>query len=176
MLCQIVVGPHFQNFTLHCCFFTWRRASENVDRISNNSKKKIVFVFNIFKGFTWNKMCSLVRWKAKNEKKLKKKWFPFDQVKTVLPILAYFQIFNKIFIFKVCGIFKNENFAEGAKIATKKWKSLHPTGEATILSSGGGGKPELWTDVWVGLYGGGGRLVTMKYGDFAASFYLVYSI
>ena len=33
-LSKIVLGPQFQNFTIHFCFFclfTWRRASENVD-------------------------------------------------------------------------------------------------------------------------------------------------
>ena len=31
MLCQIVTGPQFQNFTLKCCFLIWRRAAENAD-------------------------------------------------------------------------------------------------------------------------------------------------
>ena len=31
MLCQIVIGPQFQSFTLKCCFLTSCRASENVD-------------------------------------------------------------------------------------------------------------------------------------------------
>ena len=30
-LCQIVIGPQFQNFTLKCCFLTWCRASANLD-------------------------------------------------------------------------------------------------------------------------------------------------
>ena len=31
MVCQIVVGPQLQDFTLKCCFLIWRRASENFD-------------------------------------------------------------------------------------------------------------------------------------------------
>ena len=31
MLCQIVMGPQFQNFTLKCCFLAQRRASEHLD-------------------------------------------------------------------------------------------------------------------------------------------------
>ena len=38
------------------------------------------FLFNIFKGCAWNKICSLDCVKAKNEEKLLKK-FSFDQVK-----------------------------------------------------------------------------------------------
>ena len=30
-LCQIVMGPQFQNFTLKCCFLAWHRVSENFD-------------------------------------------------------------------------------------------------------------------------------------------------
>ena len=32
MLCQIVMGPQFPNFTFKYCLLTWRRASENFDR------------------------------------------------------------------------------------------------------------------------------------------------
>ena len=31
MLCQMVIGPQCQNFTLKCCFLVWRRATENLD-------------------------------------------------------------------------------------------------------------------------------------------------
>ena len=120
MLCQIVVGPHFQNFTLHCCFFTWRRASENVDRISNNSKKKIVFVFNIFKGFTWNKMCSLLRWKAKNEKKLKKKMVFLWPCQNSFAYFGLFSNFQQKYSFlRSVGFLKMKTLLRGRKSLQK---------------------------------------------------------
>ena len=39
-LCQIVSGPQFQNFTLKCCFLTWRWAPKNVDFYPKVAKKK----------------------------------------------------------------------------------------------------------------------------------------
>ena len=47
------------------------------------------FVFNIFKGWAWNKICSLVCLKVKNEEILKQFGFSFDQVKKfVFPFLG----------------------------------------------------------------------------------------
>ena len=47
MLCQIVTGPQFQNFTLKFCFLARRRASENVDSYPKMGEF-LIFVFNIF--------------------------------------------------------------------------------------------------------------------------------
>ena len=43
MLCQIVVGPQFQNFTLKCWFLVWRRALENFDRYPKMGKNYFCF-------------------------------------------------------------------------------------------------------------------------------------
>ena len=81
-LFQIVIGAQLQNFNIKCCFLAWRRASENVDCYLG---PKISFVI-ICKGWTWNKKCfSLLRLKAKNEEKVKKKIdFYFVKVKNHL--------------------------------------------------------------------------------------------
>ena len=42
MLCQIVEGPQFQNFTFNCCFLTCRRTSKNLT-VTLNQKKTIDF-------------------------------------------------------------------------------------------------------------------------------------
>ena len=45
MLCQIVVGPQFQNFMSLCSQFTCRRALENVDCYPKISTHKKNFTF-----------------------------------------------------------------------------------------------------------------------------------
>ena len=67
MLSQIAVGPQFQNFsstTVYVASFLGHRASENLDCYPKMSIKK-----NIFKGYTWNKICFLACLKAKTEEK-----------------------------------------------------------------------------------------------------------
>ena len=54
MLCQIVIGPQFQNFIMKCLLFGLAQGLKW-------ERKKLYF--NIFKGCTW--MCSLVSVKAK---------------------------------------------------------------------------------------------------------------
>ena len=88
MLCQIVTGPQFQNFTLKCCFFIWRRAAENVDCYPKMGLFKKMFLepapggsvlFDFFK--------------AKNVEKLNF-CFACQRQKTSLPILG---AYNKMF-------------------------------------------------------------------------------
>ena len=57
MLCQIFLGPQFQNVMSLCCLFTCDRASENFYYYPKMSKT--IFLFNAFKGYTWNKKISL---------------------------------------------------------------------------------------------------------------------
>ena len=70
MLCQIVTGPQFQNFTLKCCFLAWRRTSENFDCYPKMAEILFYLTF-LIKGCTWSKMCFIVCLKAKNERNSK---------------------------------------------------------------------------------------------------------
>ena len=69
MVCQIVEGSQIQNFSLKCCLFNFRPASENFDCYPKMGKQ---FFLYIFKGCARNKVCSLVFFKVKNEEKIKK--------------------------------------------------------------------------------------------------------
>ena len=46
MLCQIVIGTQFQNFTFKCCFLSWPRASEKVDCYPKMFVGKVKLVTN----------------------------------------------------------------------------------------------------------------------------------
>ena len=50
-MCQIVLGPQFQNFLLKCCFLTWRKASEslNVSFWRLFVKGRYLHIFDMFK-------------------------------------------------------------------------------------------------------------------------------
>ena len=63
MLCQIVVGPQFQNVMSYNVAF-----SENVDCYPKMSN---IFVFSNLFICPWNEICFLACFKAKNEEKLK---------------------------------------------------------------------------------------------------------
>ena len=79
MLGQIVEGPQFQNFTLKCCFLTWRRASENFDRYPKMSHKNVYKLLSLRRG--GNVFCNLFKQlKIKNKK--------FSKSKTILLILG----------------------------------------------------------------------------------------
>ena len=45
MLCQMVVGPQFQNFMPQCCFFTCSMASENFKCYPKMSKKMFYLLY-----------------------------------------------------------------------------------------------------------------------------------
>ena len=55
MLCQIVIGPQFQNFTLKCCFLTWRMASEIF--LPQNGRTKLVL--NVFGASEIYRFCGI---------------------------------------------------------------------------------------------------------------------
>ena len=121
VLCKIVIGPKFQNFTLKCCFLAWRRASENFDCYPKMGEIFFYLTF-LIKGCTWSKMCFIVCLKAKNEEQLKNiqiftlstsktfknfnfEFFFFESVHWCKG--RYLQIFNNI---KSLWFFKNKNF------------------------------------------------------------------
>ena len=64
-LCQIVIGPQFQNFPLKCCFLTWLRASKKFD----SYPMKIEEEENVEPGPGWIVFIDFL--KAKIEEKLK---------------------------------------------------------------------------------------------------------
>ena len=66
MLCQIFIGPQFQNFTLKCGFLAWRRASENVDSYPKMGTQKILMNLE---PTPWGKVFFYFL-KAKNKEKL----------------------------------------------------------------------------------------------------------
>ena len=96
-----VTGPQFQNFTLKCCFLTVNcLKAKNEDIL-----KKIVFFFGHFAHF--------------GEKKKYLENFNFDFLFGNCS-LKYKEEIKKnkyIFIFKVPGINKNENFSTRALLA-----------------------------------------------------------
>ena len=63
-----------QKLSLKCCLLTWPRASENFDCWPEMGKQ--LFLFIIFKGCVWNKICSLVY--NLKMKRNSKKLFSFD--------------------------------------------------------------------------------------------------
>ena len=63
MLCQVVIGPQSHNFTLKCCFLTWRRALENVDCYLKMSKHN--FFLERYWRLQQGGMSSLIFWKLK---------------------------------------------------------------------------------------------------------------
>ena len=72
-LCEIFLGPQFQNITIQFCFFTWCRASENLDCYPKMGK----FVFYKFV------MSSLGLFEAKRDEKLKQNLvFPLTRSKS----------------------------------------------------------------------------------------------
>ena len=95
MLCQLVIGPQFHNFTLKCCFLTWRRASKNFERYPKISKEKNLFIFKPAPGG----MSSFIFLKAKN-KKILKIIVSFVQVKDNFGYFRGPHIFFKIFNFE----------------------------------------------------------------------------
>ena len=59
-LCQIVLGPQFQNFTLKGCFLTFRRASENgpnniikIYLLSTALKNMLKIQFEFYENYTY---------------------------------------------------------------------------------------------------------------------------
>ena len=72
-LCEIYLGPQFQNITIQFFFFTWCRASENLDCYPKMGK----FVFYKFV------MSSLGLFEAKRDEKLKQNLvFPLTRSKS----------------------------------------------------------------------------------------------
>ena len=74
---------------------------------SNEQNLYRYFVFNIFKGSTWNKICSLACFKAKTEEKLYNKLvFPCTDQKPFCPFLGRKKILNKLlnFILGDCSL------------------------------------------------------------------------
>ena len=50
-MCQIVVRPQFQYFTLKCVFLTWRRVSENVACYPKMGSS--IYLSSLFKEISW---------------------------------------------------------------------------------------------------------------------------
>ena len=108
-LCQIFMGPQFQNFTLKCCFLAWHRVSENFGCYPKMG--------NFFLKFL------KVAPEAKNEEKLNFFiYFSFVQVKNYFASVHWckwqeFANFRKNIHFKgPCEFFENENFADFLKL------------------------------------------------------------
>ena len=100
------MGPQIQKFSLICCFFTWRRASESLRQFFLHVTLKSAttnFVFHIF-NLKQNVLLSLFQSQKKNKKeKLKKPCCPFLGAR----IKFKKQIFPKFSFFGNCSLMYN---------------------------------------------------------------------
>ena len=74
-----LMGPQIQNLL--------RKSLKSLKSLKSGRIFFFLFLFTIFKGFTWNNICSLIYFKAKNEEKLKKNLKLFLGQKPFLPFL-----------------------------------------------------------------------------------------
>ena len=79
-LCHIVVGPQFLKYYLSKLPNYGGTRPQKMLHVTLKSPQNF-FAFNIFKGCTWGKMCSLVCIKAKSEEKVKQIVFAFTMCK-----------------------------------------------------------------------------------------------
>ena len=111
MLCQIVVGPQFQNFISQCCLFPWSQGLRIFRLVPLNQQNKILT--NFFQACDKGGTYSLIYSKAKNEEKFKKYLFwpstdqnsfcPFSEERKKYKTKIFFKFYFFRLFFDVYG-------------------------------------------------------------------------